>query len=123
MPADAMRLSPPTDRVFTEEEYQRMSRGLVPQVMEDRWFIFLEGDWLYFHRSWTCLCVYQARLERAGDSYRIAEASANPEALPYYSTDEGYHRESLVFLIDALLLGKPVPSPRFRKGGPRPEGN
>ena len=40
-------------RSFTAEEYTCLSRGLIPEVMEDKWFIFMEADRLYFHRSWT----------------------------------------------------------------------
>lgn len=41
------------DLEYTQEEYDELMLGLVPKVMEDKWFIYSEGDWLYFHRSWT----------------------------------------------------------------------
>lgn len=34
-------------------EVDRLKRGFVPVQMEHKWFIYFEGDWLRFHRSWT----------------------------------------------------------------------
>jgi hypothetical protein len=31
---------------FSLEEFQRLKLGLIPEQMEDKWFIYLEGDWL-----------------------------------------------------------------------------
>ncbi len=38
---------------FTAEQFSKLTYGLIPEEMEDKWFIFLQNDWLYFHRSWT----------------------------------------------------------------------
>jgi len=32
--------------------------GLVPEEIEDKWFIYWEDDTLFFHRSWTGNCIY-----------------------------------------------------------------
>jgi len=37
--------------------------------MEDKWFIFLEDDWLYLHRSWTGTCVYKVQHHISGSGY------------------------------------------------------
>ena len=37
---------------FSEEQMDKMKIGLIPQQMEDKWFIFYEEEWLYFHRSY-----------------------------------------------------------------------
>jgi len=39
------------ERTFTEEEYDLFRHGLIPEVMEDKWFIFLEDDVLYFQKT------------------------------------------------------------------------
>ena len=44
---------------YSPDEFERLSRGLIPQAMEDKWFVYLEGDVLHFHRSWTGICIYQ----------------------------------------------------------------
>jgi hypothetical protein len=43
--------------------------GCIPRDMDDRWFIYLEGEWVHLHRSWTGFCIYQVRLEAVGSSY------------------------------------------------------
>ncbi len=101
-------------REFTQEEYELIRYGLIPEAMEDKWFIFLEEDVLYFHRSWTGFCIYQLSLINQGANYTVAEALANRDASQYSGTDDGYDEKLLTFLIDNLLLGRrsmfPVPA-------------
>ena len=40
-------------RGFDSTEHTRLIRGIVPQEMEDKWFIFYAAPWVWFHRSWT----------------------------------------------------------------------
>lgn len=49
---------PLRDLTLTAKEYARLSLGLIPEEMEDKWFIYLEDNKLYCHRSWTGLCTY-----------------------------------------------------------------
>jgi len=93
-------------RIFSNEEYERMSFGCVPRDMDERWFIYLDGEWLYFHRSWTGFCIYQVHLEKVGDSYRVAEAWVNRDRQQYGREDDHYDGLLLSFLIDRILLGK-----------------
>jgi hypothetical protein len=41
------------ERAFTQHEYAQIARGLIPEEMEDKWFIYLEDMTLYVHRNWT----------------------------------------------------------------------
>lgn len=109
MPEQRGRLQ--LDRTFSVEEYGRLRRGLVPEVMEDKWFIYLERDWLSFHRSWTGICIYRLRLELVRGTYRVAEAYVNRDPAQYQGTDDDYDRSLVMYLIDRLLLGKHVPFP------------
>ncbi len=65
------------ERTFTLKEYEHLSWGQIPQEMEDKWFTYLEDDWLYFHRSWTGFCIYQVSLKQIGDNYIVGEAWVN----------------------------------------------
>lgn len=58
---------------FTEEEYSVVSLGLVPQVMEDKWLIYLdENKVLHLHRSWTGHEIFKAEIKRTSlDQYSI----------------------------------------------------
>lgn len=112
MPRSRQRL--PFARSFTQEEVDRISLGLVPQRMQDKWFIFLEDDHLFFHRSWTGHCMHQLRLETREQAYAVAEAWVNREPAQYRNTDDEYDVALLRFLTDGLLLGqdRSFPLPR-----------
>ena len=103
MPEKRSRLA--LRREFTEGEYESLRRGLIPEQMEDRWFIFLEGETLYFHRSWTGYCIFQLTLTRAGEKYAAGDALVNRDAGQYGGTDDVYDGRLLTYLIDNLLLG------------------
>jgi O-acetyl-ADP-ribose deacetylase (regulator of RNase III) len=110
-PLPEARARLPFARDFDGEQHGRIALGIVPKQMEDKWFIFLEDDWLLFHRSWTGVCVYAVRLRRAGPGSVVEEAWANRDPGQYAKTDEGYDVRMLSFLIDRLLLGRPVAFP------------
>ncbi len=44
---------------FTERQYAKLIKGLIPKQMEDKWFVFYADNWLYFHRSWTGFGIYK----------------------------------------------------------------
>ncbi len=99
------------DREFTRAEYDRIALGLLPRDMDDKWLIFLEDNWLYFHRSWVGTCVYQLRLEPEDDRSIVAEAWVNRDPARYKAADDAQDVRLLSFLIDNFLLGKAVPFP------------
>lgn len=99
------------DAAFTPREGERLREGLVPRAMEDKWFVFLEGDWLYFHRSWSGAAIYGLRLEFHANEVRVVDSWVNRDSGQYRNTDTAYDRELLRFIIDALLLGKAAEFP------------
>jgi len=104
---------------FSLEEFERMSRGLIPQHMDDKWFIYLEGATLYLHRSWTGFCIYQVEFARGVAKYTVHRALVNRDQAQYQGTDIAYEVALLRFLISNLLLGMqvefPVPTQFLRK--------
>ena len=88
--------------------------------MEDRWFIYLQSDVLYLHRSWTGNCIYKITLRAEENGYKIAEALANSNEEQTPALDEEYQVKLLDFLISNLLLdeGKPFPIPKKFNNGP-----
>jgi hypothetical protein len=109
MPEATARI--PYARSFDAGEYRRVQRGLVPEQMEDKWFIFFEAPWLFFHRSWTGLCIYAVKLREEGDGAAVEEASANRSPDEYRETDAAHDARILAFLVDRLLLGLPATFP------------
>ncbi|ENM8676581.1 hypothetical protein AB8302_004613, partial [Vibrio parahaemolyticus] len=40
-------------KAFSNSDANKILRGHKPAEMEDKWFIYSEGSWVYFVRSWT----------------------------------------------------------------------
>ncbi|MCP4371370.1 MAG: hypothetical protein GY797_25120 [Deltaproteobacteria bacterium] len=99
------------NHTFSSEKFRRIKAGFIPKVMEDKWFIYYQDGWLYFHRGWTGICIYQLRIKRFGRLYKIVETWVNRDPDQNEQIDSEYDIELLKFLIDRLLLGKNVPFP------------
>ena len=110
-PLPAEKSTVPLDRRFSEDEVQRLRLGLVPQEMEDKWFVYWQDDTLFFHRSWTGNCIYAVRFARDGDSYRMVEADVNRHPDQYTETDDDRDARLISYLIDVLLLAREAPFP------------
>ena len=92
------------DRTFLPQEMKSIRRGLVPEQMEDKWFIYWKDGTLFFHRSWTGICVYVIHFATAGDSYRMLEADVNRDPEQYRETSDERDAEMISYLVDVLLL-------------------
>jgi hypothetical protein len=90
-------------RELSAQQHRRLSLGLIPESMDDRWFIFTEGEWTQFHRSWTGYCIFRLRFEVHGGRWRIAESWANRDPRQYAQDDDVYDCEVLSLLIDEVL--------------------
>src|SRR5262245_41473572 len=90
------------DRTYDCDEFSRISAGRVPEVMEDKWFIFFEDPWLYCHRSWTGSCIWQVQFEQIDGRFRIAQVFANRNAEEYQEEDDVTDALSLAVLLDGL---------------------
>lgn len=109
LPADHIKL--PLQRTFTQSEFEMLKRGLVPQQMEDKWFIYYLNDALHFHRSWTGHAIYVVPLTKIADGYSADVFKANRDPDQYKMADDDFDTKFLNFLIDALLLNKKIPFP------------
>ncbi len=94
---------------FSAADFARIRAGLVPEVMEDKWFIYFKAPYLFFHRSWTGRPIFRLRFapEPSGGAC-VAEALYVPSNAKF---SPGYAAELVGFLIDGLLLGKSAPYP------------
>jgi len=92
---------------FTEEQFEELTCGLIPEEMEDKWFIFFEEDWLYFHRSWTGTMTYKLRINRyeMEKEYSIKEFWAERDDTIYSNTDDTKDIQIVLLLIANGLLG------------------
>jgi hypothetical protein len=92
------------NRTFSRQEMNRIRRGLVPEQMEDKWFIYWKDNTLFFNRSWTGLCLYVVRFASEGDSCRMIEADLNRDPKQYKETSAERDAEMIYYLVDVLLL-------------------
>ena len=105
-PLPSKKITIRLDRTFSPQEMKRLSEGLVPRQMEDKWFIYWKDDTLYFHRSWTGYCVYIVRFVAESGSFRMIEADVNRDPKQYKQTSDERDVAMISYLIDVLLLHK-----------------
>jgi len=100
--------------VFSSEEFSRLKTGLVPQTMEDKWFIYYEEPHIFFHRSWTGKPVYKLTLNITPKEAQVVEALWSKDLATAADADVNYQAQLVDFLLSNLLLGqqKPFPLPR-----------
>jgi hypothetical protein len=99
----------PFQGVFSREEFDKLREGLVPKVMEDKWFAYFEDPYLFFHRSWTGEPIYRLTLAPNTEGASVAEALCTGTVID--KTGPEYQATLLDFLISNLLLGKGKPFP------------
>ena len=90
---------------FNDKQFEKLRQGLIPNQMEDKWFIFYENDWLYFHRSWTGFGLYKARLIKEQNGYLIKEIWVERNQEKYENEDDQTDVENITSLIARGLLG------------------
>lgn len=117
------RMAPlPYHATLSHAEYATIRPGLIPEEMEDKWFVFWESESLFFHRSWTGHCVYQADFQPADGRFAVAKTLVSADREFYHRGADGHEVALLDFLIRGLLLHQsiecPVP-PGLRDSVPR----
>jgi len=58
---------------FNEEEYEKIKKGFIPSVMEEKWFVFFEENWIHWVRSWTGTEWVKAEIKKENDYYIMNE--------------------------------------------------
>src|SRR5438105_2883830 len=63
----------PLDWTYGPEDLERIRWGVLPRGMEEKWVAYVDGEELFFHRSWTGGLNYALRLTPGGiDRVRIS---------------------------------------------------
>ncbi|MFF5447558.1 hypothetical protein [Streptomyces sp. NPDC012888] len=97
------------DRVWTDDEWDRIRRGYKARDMDEKWNAFVEHDVLFMHRSWTGYGVYEASFAPApGGGWRIASAVVEADGDRYRSKGAEYDCLMLELVISAIILGEPA---------------
>jgi hypothetical protein len=105
----------PYKAAFNHEQFARLREGLIPQQMENKWFIYYEEPHLFLHRSWTGAPVYRLTLGIVPGGAKVTEALWSKVMADAANFAHGakYQARLLDFLLSNLLLGQsklfPVP--------------
>lgn len=51
------------DIKLTDKDYHNLISGLKPDDMGEKWFVYAENDWVFFHRSWTGYEIFRCKIE------------------------------------------------------------
>lgn len=83
-------------------------RGYVPHIMDEKWFIFMEGNRLFAHRSWTGLGIYEATFTPTEGGHVIESAVVTGDDTRFRrSSDEAESRTLEVLIASHLLKESP----------------
>ncbi|WP_329526701.1 hypothetical protein [Streptomyces sp. NBC_01462] len=97
------------NRVWTDEDWDRIRRGYRARDMDEKWNVFAEADVVFMHRSWTGRGLYEASFAPVtGGGRRIASAVVEADGERYRSRGDDYDRLMMELIISAIVLGEPA---------------
>lgn len=102
------------DGTYSREEYVTISQGLIPQSANDKWFIYLEDEWLHFHRSASGSCIFMFNIVLQENHYAAKTLLVNGDPKQFNSENDEYNVNLVAYLIDSLLLGRFTPFPQMK---------
>jgi hypothetical protein len=105
---------------FDSDQFALLKEGLVPDRMEDKWFIYYEEPHLFLHRSWTGKPIYRVTLRTGPTGAEVTEVLLSKDTPERARFDLDYQVRLLDFLVSNLLLrqAKPFPVPPGQTGLP-----
>jgi len=96
---------------FNERDFALLRFGLLPEVMEDKWFAFFEDGKLAFHSSWTGTKIYEAEVHKRDALYEITKLKVERDVKRYTQTKDAEDVRSFHYLVGRGLLGLDVEPP------------
>jgi hypothetical protein len=96
-----------SDFCYSVSDFNRIKKGFNPAVMEDKWFIYVEEDILYMHRSWTGYLLYKLVFKRDVNFYYCDTLIVNRDPSQYKGTDDDYDIWLVDNIIKKFLLKEP----------------
>lgn len=111
-PMPELRIELMVNGRYIREEFVTISQGLIPKTTNDKWFIYLQDEWLYFHRSASGSCIFQLQFTPDDEGYTTDRLLVNQDPTQYRSFSDEYDVALVSYLIDAVLLGRFAPFPQ-----------
>ena len=91
------------NRSLTEEDYQTLICGFIPRDMDDRWFLYVQNDWVYLHRSWTGHCIFKLKLEVLSSHVILTDIRINRDPNQYRSVNLEADKNEANSILTSLL--------------------
>ena len=89
---------------FTKDHINTIKKGFIPETIEDKWYIYSENDWIFFHRTDTGKRIYEVEIKYINNRYIIDEFYVERKYENYDNTDDRFDIHILHVLIDWGLL-------------------
>ena len=116
------------NKELTNKEYELLEWGFRPSQQEDKWYIYVEDAWIYFHRSWTGHVCYKTKVEKSATGYLLTETRINedtpPSSITYtnfsmtnFPNDIDFAKTLVPYLVDRILVGKDILFPTVKEFG------
>jgi hypothetical protein len=93
---------------FSKEQGDKLRRGLIPRVMEERWFVFYESGWLFCCRSWTGAFIFGLRLVENSNGVEATECWVSRDPEQYLGSSIEEDKAALTDLISYMLERDPT---------------
>ena len=62
---------------ITCDEMAILQNGHIPHELEDHWFMYCDGEYIRYYRSWSGLCAFVAHYHKEEECYFIDELTIN----------------------------------------------
>jgi hypothetical protein len=98
------------ERVWSDDDWKRIRRGLLARDMDDRWEAYAEGPVVYLHRSWTGHCIFEATFVPADGGWRVGHAVAEADPARHQPGGDASCCRALELVFSVVILGERLPS-------------
>lgn len=88
LPMPEQHITIPVGIVLPDDAMECVKYGHIPDAMEDHWFMYCDDSTIRYYRSWTGICIYEAKYKKVDDGYEITELIANRFPEQYGCNDD-----------------------------------
>ena len=96
------------DKCLSDRELQWINMGVIPQIMEDHWFVFRERGALFCHSSWTGKFAWALHLERRSDGTHVVSAEVSQDPKLNLGRTDIEKAVKLLRRVEGLLFKRPL---------------
>ena len=88
---------------YTPEQMELIQQGFnLDEKIDERWIAFFEDNTLYFHRSWTGHCIFQAMFDQG----KVSTIVVNRQPRQWRSTDNSKDIKMFTDLVKKFLIDR-----------------